>query len=245
MLQNIKQLHGVKLAALDGDIGHVEEFYFDDISWAIRYLVAETGSWLMGRLVLLTPHSIRELDTAAKILHINLRKKQIEESPSMESHKPVSRQFENDYYGYYGWPPYWDGGGMLGLSPSPILMPLMDDRLKAHQKPKHREDKHLRSTEALSGYQIQTSDGEIGHVTDFLVDDKTWTIRDLVIQTGHWYSEKEILIPSSKVKEISYEESKVLVSLTKADIEETAKNEVSKHNNQKVEKGVSHEHPQH
>ena len=229
MLQTIKQLHGATIAALDGDIGHVEEFYFDDKSWAIRYLVAETGSWLMGRLVLLTPHAIGKFDEAGKILSINLRKKQIEESPLIESHKPVSRQFEIEYYGYYGWPPYWDGAGVSGLGSYPIVMPLMDGMAIPHQKHKHREDKHLRSTESLSGYQIQTSDGEIGHVTDFIVDDKNWTICDLVIETGHWYSGKEILIPTSKVREISYEESKVFVSLTKADIEETAENEISRH----------------
>ena len=183
----------------------------------------------MGRQVLLTPHAIGKFDEVRKVLHINLRKKQIEESPSIESHKPVSRQFEIEYYGYYGWPPYWDGAGLSGLGTYPVVMPLMDGQPMAHQKHKHREDKHLRSTEAINGYQIQASDAEIGHVTDFIIDDKSWTIRDLIIETGHWYSGKEILIPTSKVKEINYEESKVFVRLTKADIEETAENEVSRH----------------
>ncbi len=106
MLQNIKQLYGDKLAAADGEIGHVKDFYFDDESWVIRYLVVDTGSWLTGRLVLLTPHAFGKLDQSEKMLHIKLRKKQIEDSPSIESHKPVSRQFEIEYYGYYGWPPY-------------------------------------------------------------------------------------------------------------------------------------------
>jgi sporulation protein YlmC with PRC-barrel domain len=229
MLQNIKQLYGDKLAALDGDIGHVKDFYFDDENWVIRYLVADTGSWLTGRLVLLTPHAFGKLDQSEKTFNIKLHKKQIEDSPSIESHKPVSRQFEVEYYGYYGWPPYWDGGGMSGIGPIPVALPLLVDRIKPHQKHKHREDKHLRSTQAISGYHIQTSDGEIGHITDFIIDEKGWTIRDLVIETGHWYSGKEILIPSSKVKQISYEETKVFVSLTKKDIQRTAENEISVH----------------
>jgi sporulation protein YlmC with PRC-barrel domain len=229
MLQNIKQLYGDKLAALDGDIGHVKDFYFDDESWVIRYLVADTGSWLTGRLVLLTPHAFGKLDQSEKTFHIKLHKKQIEDSPSIESHKPVSRQFEVEYYGYYGWPPYWDGGGMSGIGPIPVALPLLVDRIKPHQKHKHREDKHLRSTQAISGYHIQTSDGEIGQITDFIIDEKGWTIRDLVIETGHWYSGKEILIPSSKVKQISYEETKVFVSLTKEDIQRTAEKEISVH----------------
>jgi len=229
MLQNIKEIYGNKLAALDGDIGHVKDFYFDDENWVIRYLVADTGSWLTGRLVLLTPHAFGKLDESEKTLHIKLRKKQIQDSPSIESHKPVSRQYEIEYYGYYGWPPYWDGGGMWGLGPYPVGLPLLEDKVKAHQKHKHREDEHLRSTQDLSGYHIQTSDGEIGHVTDFMVDEKSWAIRELVIETGHWYSGKEILISSSKIKRISYDESKVFVSLTKEDIQRTSENEISVH----------------
>ena len=105
MLLNIKQLYGDKLDALDGDIGHVKDFYFDDESWVIRYLVVDTGSWLTGRLVLLTPHAFGKVDQSEKTFHIKLHKKKIEDSPSIESHKPVSRQFEIEYYGYYGWPP--------------------------------------------------------------------------------------------------------------------------------------------
>jgi len=229
LVHNIKQLYGDKLAAIDGEIGHVKDFYFDDESWAIRYLVADTGSWLMGRLVLLTPHAFGKLDQSERTFTIKLQQKQIENSPPIESHKPVSRQFEIEYYGYYGWPPYWDGGGMSGIGPIPVALPLLADRITSHPKHKHREDKHLRSTQAISGYHIQTSDGEIGHIIDFIVDEKNWTIRDLIVETGHWYSGKEILIPSSKVKQISYDESKVFVSLTKEDIQRTEENEISVH----------------
>lgn len=229
MVQNIKDLYGDKLAALDGDIGHIKDFYFDDETWAIRYLIADTGSWLTGRLVLLTPHTFGELEQSEKTLRIKLQKKKIEDSPSIESHKPVSRQFEMEYYGYYGWPPSWDGGGMSGIGPIPVALPLLVDRIESREKHKHREDKHLRSTQAISGYHIQTSDGEIGHIIDFVLDTKSWTIRDLVVETGHWYAGKEILIPSGKVKNFSYDESKVFVNLSKKDIQRTEENEISVH----------------
>jgi len=108
-LQNTKELRGNKLAALDGDIGHIRDFYFDDNIWVIRYAIADTGSWLPGRLVLLSPHAFGKLDQDEKTLHINLRKMQIQDSPPIESHKPVSRQYEVEYYRYYGWPAYWQG----------------------------------------------------------------------------------------------------------------------------------------
>jgi len=225
MLYNTKQLYNSKLAALDGEIGHVKDFYFDDENWVIRYLVADTGSWLPGRLVLLSPHAFGKFSESEKTLQIKLHKMQIQDSPSIELHKPVSRQYEIEYYGYYGWPAYWNGGGMWGLSGYP--MPLLKDEVKTYQKYKHRKDKHLRSAQEISGYNIQSVDGEIGHVSGFMVDDRSWAIRELVVETGHWYSGKEILMSPSKVKRISYEESKVFVSLTKEDIQQTVEHEIS------------------
>ena len=229
MLHNIKELYGNKLAARDGDIGHVQDFYFDDKTWVIRYLIADTGSWLTGRRVLISPHAFGDVDQANKTLHVKLRKKQIEDSPPIESHKPVSRQYEVEYYGYYGWPAYWDGGSMWGFSDYPVVLPPSREQMKADQRRHHhRDDKHLQSTHAVMGYHIHTSDGVIGHVSSFLVDEKSWAIRELVVEAGHWYSGKEILISPSKVERISYEESKVFVNLTKADIEQTAENAVAK-----------------
>jgi sporulation protein YlmC with PRC-barrel domain len=229
MLQSIKQLYGNKLAAFDGDIGHVKDFYFDDENWVVRYLAADTGSWLTGRLVLLTPHAFGKLDQDEKTLHIKLHKKKIQDSPSIELHKPVSRQYETDYYAYYGWPAYWDGSAMWGIGGYPVVLPPSKKEMEIQKKYHHRDDKHLRSAQAVTGYNIQSVDGEIGHVSSFLVDDKSWAIHELVIETGHWFSGKEILIPTSKVKRISYEESKVFVSLTKADIQQTVENEISQH----------------
>jgi uncharacterized protein YrrD len=215
MLQSIRQLYGNTLKAADGDIGSVKEFYFDDKNWVIRYLVAETGSWLTDRLVLLTPHSFGALEQDEKILHIKLNKEQIEKSPSTEMHKPVSRQFETDYYNYYGWPMYWNGEGMWGMGSYPVVQQPSQELLDAQHLVHHREDKHLRSTQEVTGYAIQTADGTIGSVVDFLVDDRSWLIHELVIETGHWYAGKEIIISPKKVERISYEDNKVFVKVTK------------------------------
>src|SRR5882757_9053381 len=121
MSRSTRELYGEKLGALDGEIGHVKDFYFDDQNWAVRYLVADTGNWLPGRQVLISPHVLGRLDQTEKILRVNLTRKQIEDSPSIESHKPVSRQFEEEYYRYFGWPHYWRGDGLWGMSGFPIL----------------------------------------------------------------------------------------------------------------------------
>ena len=226
MLKNTTELYGTKLAGLDGEIGHVKDFYFDDLIWVIRYLVVDTGSWLTGRLVLLSPHALGKLDEFEKTMHVKLHRKQIENSPSIELHKPVSRQYEIEYYKYYGWPAYWRGGAMWGFGGYPVIMaPSLEEReasLQTHQ----RDDKHLRSTRAVTDYTIHATDGEIGVVSGFEVDGKSWAIRQLEVETGHWYSGKEILIPPTEVERISYKDSKVFVKLTKASIQNTADHKV-------------------
>ena len=225
MLRSIKQLYGDKLGASDGEIGHVKDFYFDDAKWAIRYVAADTGAWLPGRQVLISPHAFGNLDEAGKILRVKLTRKQIEGSPSIESHKPVSRQYEEEYYRYYGWPYYWQGGALWGMGGFPILeLP--------PKSPAHKSDPvsgpqpegpnaHLRSTQAVNGYHLQASDGTIGHVCDFMMDTRSWAIEQLVIKTGHRFSGKEVRVPTGNVDRISYNESTVVVKLTKQAVEQS------------------------
>jgi hypothetical protein len=225
MLRSIKQLYGDKLGASDGEIGHVKDFYFEDQNWVVRYLVADTGSWLSGRQVLLAPHAIGSLDRTGKLLHVNLTRKQIEDSPSIGSHQPVSRQYEEEYYRYYGWPYYWRGEGLWGLSGFPILelppRPFPGEPAAAISCSPESADAHLRSTQAVNGYHIQATDGTIGHICDFMTDAQSWAIHQLVVKTGHRFSGKEVRIPTSQVGRISYEKSTVFVNLTTEAVEQS------------------------
>ena len=212
MLRLAKNLNGFKLGARDGEIGKVRDFYFDDQSWAVRYLIADTGSWLSDRQVLIPPHALEPADENAMIIPAALTRAQIENSPPLESQKPVSRQFEMQYYPYFGWPEYWVGtDAMLGngypvaLDPIPTL-------------PAKENDPHLRSTADVSGYAIDAQDGEIGHVKDFVIDDETWVIRYLVVDTQNWWPGKKVLISTSWIDRISWAESKVVVHMTRESI---------------------------
>lgn len=224
MLQFTKTMIGDRVSAVDGAVGHIKDFYFDDMNWVIRYVVADTGTWLTGRSVLLSPHAIGRVDADGKTLHLRLRKKQIERCPEPEAHKPVSRQYEIEYFRHYGWPAYWEGSGIWGMGAYPVVIPpTVEPEVRRHYR--HREDKHLQSAQAVTGYYIETIDGTLGHVSGFLIDDNDWTIRQLVVETGHWYAGREVLISPSDVSRISYPESTVFVTLAKADIERTEKNE--------------------
>jgi hypothetical protein len=226
MFRSIKQLYGDKLGASDGGIGHISDFYFDDRSWAIRYVIVDTGSWLPGRQVLISPHAFGGFHQAGKIVSVNLSRKQIEGSPPIESRKPVSRQYEQEYHRYYGWPFYWEGNGLWGRSEFPILsMPpkMTPDKATVATDRKHKAaDAHLRSAQAVNGYQIKASDGIVGHVCDYIMDDKSWAICQLVVKTGHRLTGKEVQMPVGKVDRISYEDSTVFVNLTMGAVEHSS-----------------------
>ena len=233
MLQSIKKLYGSKLGASDGDIGHVKDFYFNDDTWAVRYVVADTGNWLSGRLVLLSPHAFSSLHPAGKAMLLHLTRKQIEDSPEIGTHKPVSRQFEEEYHRYYGWPYYWKGDGLWGGTRGfPILaLPpkFYPNEPPAATGPKsERADAHLRSTQAVTGYNLKTSDGIIaGHVCDFMMDDKSWAIGLLVVKTGHRFTGKEVQIPVSQVAQINYQDSTVQVKLTQDAVEKCPESQLA------------------
>jgi hypothetical protein len=81
MLRQVKELNGCKLGARDGEIGHVREFYFEDVNWTVRYLVADTGNWLLSRRVLISLYALDPLRKADKIIPVELTKKHIENAP--------------------------------------------------------------------------------------------------------------------------------------------------------------------
>ena len=228
MLINTRDLYGSKLAASDGDIGHIKDFYFDDKTWVIRYLVADTGTWLTGRLVLLSPHAFGEFDREGRTIPISLTRKQIEGSPTIEAHKSVSRQHELEFYRYYGWPTYWDGCAMWGAGDYPMAPPQPVKAAATPVRYHHRDNKHLQSAQSVTGYAIRATDGIIGHVSGLLADDKSWAIRDVAVEAGHWYSGKEILISPGRIERISFDESVVYVNLAKKDIERTPQSGVAK-----------------
>ena len=224
MLNKVKTLEGYKLESLDGEIGKVKDFYFDDQFWTVRYLVAETGTWLADRQVLLAPYALTGVHPEGRNISVDLTKKQIEDSPSADNHKPVSQQFEQAYYGYYGYPAYWSGPYSWGPYPDfrrdhqARAVDLAHERQNERTQRKNGWDPHLRSTHAVSGHHLQALDGEIGHVSDFVIDDETWAIRYLIVDKHNWWPGKKVLISPQWIERVSWDERKVFVNLSRLTI---------------------------
>ena len=213
MLCKAKTLNGYRLEAFDGEIGTVKEFYFDDRHWAIRYLVAATGSWLATRQVLVSPHALVSIVTEDRRIIVNLTTRQVEDSPSIDHDRPVSRQFEQDFHAFYGYPLYWYGVNAWGAFTHPNLAtsaPVLVDR---------PWDAHLRSTRAVGRYHIEATDGPIGHVEDFVIDDVSWSIRYLIIDTGGWLAGKKVLLAPKWIERVSWPDGKIYVDLPKVAIQ--------------------------
>ena len=219
MLRNFADFKGFTLAATDGEIGAVREIYFDDKTWRVRYLVVRAGAWISGRDVLIAPQAFLEIDEQGGVIRVDLTKEQVRNSPPIDSEKPVSRQYEQDYHDYYGWIPYWlDAGNIPGVMITPtILLPAAPPAPTA--KTEVSWDPHLRSGEEVSEYAIHAQDGEIGHVEDFVIDVEVWRIRYLVVVTRNWFPGKRVLLSPDWIEEISVENREILVSIARSTIE--------------------------
>lgn len=205
MLHKVTELNGFKISADDGELGEVEQLYFDDHAWTVRYFVVDTGKWLPGRQVLISPASVGRPNWSRRRLPVLLTQEQIRRAPGVETELPVARQEEIALQQYYGWPAYWS----MGTYYVPGAIPQSAAAGAAREPVLTQGDPNLRSTKEVIGYRIRSSDDEIGHVQDFLVDDESWDIRYLVIDTRNWLPGKKVLVSPQWVEGVSWAERRV------------------------------------
>jgi hypothetical protein len=228
MLWNASAINGYAIEASDGDIGTVSDFLFDDASWLVRWLVVDTGNWLSRRKVLLPLSALGRLYANDRVFAVKLTQQQIKDSPEIDTDRPVSRQMETRIYDYYGWGPYWGAGFYMGdygyTLGSAMASPYLGARSreqKIDEAQADRDDVHLRSVEAVTGYHIHASDGEIGHVEDFLVEDADWRIHYLVVDTRNWWPGKKILVSSRSAGEIDWTDRLVSLDVDRQTIKDS------------------------
>ena len=237
MLRNAKFFDGFELRAREGVIGKVKDVYFDDERWHVRYFVVDTGGWLNGRTVLISPEAVTAPRYHQKVFSTGLTQEQVQKSPAVDTARPVSRQQELELSRYYAWPYYWAapglGSGYVGVASAPTAA-----ALRAEVSPKERTvgaaasapgveadrgdaaqgDPHLRSAGVVRGYKIEARDGSLGHVEDFLIEDATWAVRYLLVDTRNWWPGKKVLVPLSHIRDIDWTHSRLHVDLAREEI---------------------------
>lgn len=227
MLRSLKSLKGRPIEATDGGIGKIHDFFFDEHNWMVRYLVANTGSWLTGRKVLLTPLAVDRIDPVDGVF-VDLTQEQVRSSPDIDTDKPVSRQRQIELHSHYAWPSYWAAEAHI-MSPTPPMPAGRTDGGSSPSESKETGDPHLRSMRAVKGYHIAARDGETGTVEDLIVEAPEWQIRYLVVDTGNWLPGRKVLLaPDWRVEGFSWADRSLTVDLTRTQIKESPEFDPSK-----------------
>ena len=238
MLRPLKELEGFAIGATDGSLGQITDFLFDDEAWVVRYLVVYTGSWLSNRTVLISPIAIGTPSWDDRILRVPMTTEQVRNSPDVDTSKPVSRQYESGYFGYYGYYPYYWGASALwgasdhpsALQPGPVHakrsvepQTVAEERARVEREiDSHRDDDpHLRSVNAVMHYHIKATDGGIGHVQGLLMEEDTWAVRYLIVDTSNWWVGHTVLISPRWIEGVSWSERTVSINLTREAIKKS------------------------
>lgn len=224
MLRRVGKFQGSRVFALDDELGKVRDVYFDDEAWIARYLVVDLGGWLPGRKVLIAPQTVELIDPVLHTVSLSLTRRRVEESPNIDTDKPVSRQHETELLRYYGHALYWTPGTPWAAAPLPPPTVANASDILELQESRHRQqatdnDGHLRSAREVSGYTVSAVDGRVGHVTDFLLDDETWSIRYLVVDMGVWLFGHQVLVGRDLVRQIDWVDKSVEIDQTRPELE--------------------------
>jgi len=220
MLRRANHLKRFTLGARDGEIGKVSDFYFDDEKWAIRYLVADTRKWVPGRKVLISPFALLKADEEKGVIGVDLTRDQIRNSPPIDTEKPVSQQYEEQYLRYYNWPAYWEGPWLWGMTAYPSGVAPVSAPLGPPEPIRKRPpgDPHLRSIDEVTNYHVNARDGEVGRLEDMILDDEDWAIRYIVVNSGNWLSKQLVLLSPLWITDVLWSQSRFDVDLDAATV---------------------------
>ena len=214
MIRSIRAMLKSHLRATDGDLGRCVDFLFDDEHWTIRYMAADTGRWLRGGKVLISPTALGDWDWRSDEVPVRLSRKGIKASPPLGSDMQVSLQYEKQLAKHYGWFPYSHGPCVWSGVPSASSQTSSSrvDDIEATGKC------HLRSVKEVSGYHVQALDDTVGIVDDFLVDPLVWIIRYLVVNAHRWLTDRKVLISPLWVDTIDWKRKRLSVRVNRQDI---------------------------
>jgi sporulation protein YlmC with PRC-barrel domain len=237
MLLRAKTLKSYSMLASDGELGSLDDFYFDSDTATIRYFVGDTRTWFFGGKVLLSPLSFKEIDRSNERIAVNATKDQIKDSPKPEEHEPITRRYEQQLSSYYGWENYWaDNAARRDITGfqahAPMMPPIFNpegpreehDGLKSDEahasEQQYREDQQLISVEDIKGYKVHTADGEAGKIHDCVIDDEDWKIRYFVVNVGGFFNKELVLVSIDWLNDVSWRDHTITFDLENKRIED-------------------------
>ena len=238
MLRSIKSMQGQAIKTHNNEpIGTLQDFYFDNHDWIIRYLVVETTP--SSRLVLISPEAVVASDPADETLTMNLTVSQIQASPDIDIKSSITPQQEAELRSHYGWPILDAPRGALlteyrVLDPAPTLEESDENILPEAVEEAHR----LQEANRVLKYAVQARDGEAGQVEDFLIDDESWTLQYLVVDTGSWLSGRKVLVSPSYVYQIDWAEAVVHIDLNQETVKNSPEYDLESSTSQEFEERV-------
>lgn len=226
MIRGLKDFRGYPVRGIDGEIGSVRDFYFDDYNWTVRYFVIKTGKWLEHERILVATVSLAKTELEANSLPVDLTREKVRNSPRVIIDRPLTRAERIELHSYYEWPMDWIEGEIPGTGPGLTGYPLVElaDEIKENQAENEQsssegQHRHLHSFRDVPGFRLLARDGEIGHLEDFIVDTSSWNILYIVVDTGSWLPGKKVLVSPSWVEEILWDEERLQIDLNRDTIQ--------------------------
>lgn len=220
MKRNLSTLIDGVVRATDGDIGTVAQFYFDDLTWKIRYIGVTMGGRPSDKIMLISSAALGQPDWDKRIFPVNLTLSQAQSGPSVDMHEPISRLHEVELHEYYAWPAYWDGSFYVSPGFGMDLSPLIDSETaeKISSSVVRKADPHLHSVREIMSCRVHATDGNMGHVEDTLIDDESWVMSYLVVNTRNLLPKRRVLVSPQWIRNVSWADKKVFADLSRAAI---------------------------
>jgi uncharacterized protein YrrD len=197
MLRDFIKLTDCVIEGKDGIIGTVADLYFDDQTGKIHYLAANTGNWLEGRHVLIAQESLLDPKWEISSFPAVVNKAEVERAPTFEINQPLVWQKEREICTHYRWNTYF---------------PISERELAIFRGT-------LASANGLKDFSLQALDGELGKIVNYIIDDRTWIVRYLVVDTAKWLTGRKVLLSLAWIQSIDWPNQLVVVDLTQAQIE--------------------------
>ena len=220
MLHLAHKVAGATVKGIDGEIGTLDDFYFEEDRWTVRYLLVDTGKWLSGKRVLISPMSVPD-GWGREGVRLSLTKDQVWNSPEIKE-DDLSLDSEAQVLTYYGYPDYWGAASVWGNFDSPTALIARAPAVKPPVPSNgiDPEARHLRSIRKSTGYHLHARDGEIGHVDDFLIGQESWRIRYLLVDTSNWIGGRSVIVSPEKVDGIDKDKGLLYVGADRKAIKE-------------------------